>query len=169
MIRHYFRLAIRHLAKQKMLTAINIIGLSLGLACCTLFMLYAVHEFNYDKWHAKADRIYRVNEVWTRDDKDMGMAGLYVPVGPAFKKEFPDVEEFVRISVPGRRVARVDGRLIPVDLSFADEPLFRVFSFPLIKGSPATALKDVHAIVVTSDIAIQHKKNTDNKGKTLEI
>lgn len=169
MIRHYFRLAVRHLAKQKMLTAINIIGLSLGLACCTLFMLYAVHEFNYDKWHVKADRIYRVNEVWTRDDKDMGMAGLYVPVGPAFKKEFPDVEEFVRISVPGRRVVRVDGRQIPVDLSFADEPLFRVFSFPLLKGSPATALKDVHSIVVTRDIAIQLFGSTDIIGKTLEI
>jgi len=169
MIRHYFRLAIRHLAKQKMLTAINIVGLSLGLACCTLFMLYAVHEFNYDKWHANAGRLYRVNEVWSRDDKDMGISGLYVPVGPAFKKEFPDVEEFVRISIPGRRVVRVDGRMNTVDLSFADEPLFTTFSFPLIRGDARTALKDLHSMVLTRAVAMQLFGSVDVVGRTLEI
>src|SRR5882762_3769500 len=120
MLRHYIRLAVRHLAKQKLLTVINVVGLSLGLACCILFMLYAVNELNYDRWHAHADRLYRVNEVFMRDDVEQGMGGLYVPLGPAMKKEFPDVENFVRIASGNREIIRVNNQLTPLSLTFAD-------------------------------------------------
>ena len=169
MLNHYFRLAVRHLSKQKLLTSINIIGLSLGLACCTLFMLYAVSEFSYDSWHANAGRLYRVNEVFMRDDVEQGMAGLYVPLGPAMKKDLPDVENFVRISIPGDQVFRVDGQLTRIPVGYADPQLFGLFSFPLIKGNPATALKDPHSLVLTKERALQLFGSLDITGKTLEI
>jgi putative ABC transport system permease protein len=169
MLNHYFRLAIRHLSKQKLLTSINIIGLSLGLACCTLFMLYAVSEFSYDSWHAHANRLYRVNEVFMRDDVEQGMAGLYVPLGPAMKKDLPDVESFVRISIPGDQVIRVDGQLTRIPVGYADPQLFEVFSFPLLKGNPSTVLNDPHSLVLTKERALQLFGSLDITGRTLEI
>jgi len=169
MLNHYIRLAARHLSKQKLLTSINIVGLSLGLACCTLFMLYAVNEFSYDSWHAHAGRLYRVNEVFMRDDIEQGMAGLYVPLGPAIKKEFPDVENFARISMPGDQVIRVDGQLTRMPVGYADPQLFDMFSFPLVKGNPSTVLQDPHALVLTRERALQLFGSLDIVGRTLEI
>ncbi|MBN9383665.1 MAG: ABC transporter permease [Chitinophagaceae bacterium] len=169
MIKHYLRLAIRHLAKQKLLTVINIVGLSLGLACCILFMLYAVHELNYDRWHANADRLYRVNEVFMRDDVEQGMAGLYVPLGPAMKKEFPDVEDYVRIAPSGEQVVRVERQVTRIPVGYADAQLFGMFSFPLLSGDPATALKDPHSMVLTRDRAIQLFGSLDVVGRSIEV
>lgn len=169
MLKHYFRLAIRHLAKQKLLTAINIVGLSLGLACCILFMLYAVNEFSYDRFHAHADRIYRVNEVFMRDDIEQGMGGLYVPLGPAMKKEFPDVENYTRISMPGDQVVRIDHQLTRISTSYADPQVLSIFSFPLLKGNPSTALNDPHALIITKEKALQLFGSTDILGRTIEI
>src|ERR1700761_4638284 len=68
MLKHYIRIAIRNLARQKVLTFINISGLSLGLACFSLILLFAVNEFSYDRFRANAAHIFRVDEVFTRDD-----------------------------------------------------------------------------------------------------
>ncbi|MBS1974944.1 MAG: ABC transporter permease, partial [Bacteroidetes bacterium] len=64
MIKHFFKTALRNLAKQKSLTLINIAGLSIGLACFSLFLLYAINEFSFDRFHKKASNIYRVYR-WT--------------------------------------------------------------------------------------------------------
>src|SRR3984893_688450 len=98
MILHYLKIAIRNMAKQKILAFINIFGLSVGLACFSLFMLYAVNEFSFDRFHKNASHIYRVYE-WTEGLKGSepgGDAWLYMPLGPAMKKDFPDVENYVR-------------------------------------------------------------------------
>ncbi|HEY4208282.1 MAG TPA: ABC transporter permease, partial [Puia sp.] len=169
MLKHYIRLAGRHLAKQKLLTGINIVGLSLGLACCILLILYGVNELNYDNWHAHADRLYRVDEVFTRDDVQRGEAGLYTPLGPAMKKEFPDVVDYTRISNPSREIVRVHDQLIPVEVTYADPQVFTLFTFPLIKGDPATALKNPSSVVLTRDKAMQLFGTVDVVGRTLEI
>src|SRR5262249_33257078 len=152
---HYIRLAGRHLAKQKLLAGINIIGLSLGLACCILLILYGVNELNYDNWHVHADRLYRVDEVFNRDDVQYGEAGLWTPLGPAMKKEFPDVVDYARISSDSREIVRVNDKLTPMSVTYADPQVFSLFTFPLLKGDPATALKNPHNIVLTRDKAMQ--------------
>jgi putative ABC transport system permease protein len=89
MFRHHFRIAIRHLARQKVLSVINISGLSLGLACFSLILLFAVNEFSYDNWHQKAARIYRVSETYLRGDgQQEGDAGGNMPLGPAMRQDF---------------------------------------------------------------------------------
>src|ERR1017187_9004493 len=98
MLKHYFRIATRNLAKQKVLTFINISGLSIGLACFSLFLLYAVHEFSYDRSHVHAAQIYRVNEWYTMEGRPPGgESSLPTPLGPAMKQDLPDVEDYVRI------------------------------------------------------------------------
>src|ERR1044072_5110525 len=75
MIKHYIKIAIRNLAQQKVLTGINIFGLSIGIACFSLFLLYTVHEFSYDRFHKNAGRIFRVVEWWQGGDRTPGGAG----------------------------------------------------------------------------------------------
>jgi len=150
-------------------TGINIVGLSLGLACCILLILYGVNELNYDNWHVHADRLYRINEVWTRDDVQHGEAGLYTPLGPAMKQEFPDVVDYTRISSGSREIVRVNDQLMAASVTFADPQIFSLFTFPLIKGDPGAALKYPHNVVLTRDKAMQLFGRLDVVGQTLEI
>lgn len=170
MLQHYIRIALRNLSKQKLLTGINIIGLSVGLACFSLFLLYAVNEFSYDRWHKDADRIFRVNEIWFRDNGTQGgTAGVYMPLGPAMKKDFPDVEDFVRIAPNRETTVRVNNQLSRLSVSFADPSFFSFFSFPLLAGTDSVALKDLNGVVLTRNRALQLFGSLNVIGARLEI
>jgi putative ABC transport system permease protein len=170
MFRHHFRIAIRHLARQKVLSVINISGLSLGLACFSLILLFAVNEFSYDNWHQKAARIYRVSETYLRGDgQQEGDAGGNMPLGPAMRQDFPDVEEAVRINGPDKKLIKGDNGSMWLSMSFADPGFFSVFSFPLLSGNAEQVLKDPHAIVITRSKAIQLFGTTDAVGKTVRV
>src|SRR5262250_3152642 len=98
MIKHYFKIAMRNLGRQKVLSFINIIGLSLGLACFSLFLLYAVNEFSFDRFHTNAGNIYRVYR-WTEAMNGQDAEGdvyMPAPLGPALKSDIPDVINYVR-------------------------------------------------------------------------
>jgi len=169
MLTHYLRIAIRNLARQKALTFINISGLSLGLACFVLILIYTVNEFSYDRWRVHADRIYRMDEVWTRDDGSQGGdAGGNMTVAPAMKKEFPDVEEAVRFTPGQQTIVKVGSQVFRVPVKYADAAALDVFSFPLVAGGP-DALKDPHHVVITRDRAMQLFGSWDVVGKTLMV
>jgi putative ABC transport system permease protein len=96
MIKHYFKIAFRNLAKQKVLTGINIFGLSIGLACFILFLLYAVNEFTFDRFHKNVDNVFRVYR-WTEamgEEKASGDISTPMPLGPALKQDVPGVKDF---------------------------------------------------------------------------
>ena len=170
MLRHYIRIAIRNLGRHKVLTVINILGLSLGLACFCLILVFAVNEFSYDNWHVKAARIYQVDETWVRKDGQIfGTNGGNMPVGPAFKQDFPDVEDAVRISASDEKLMKGNNGTMRLDISFADPGFFTMFSFPLLSGAPAQVLIDPHDIVVTRSKAIQLFGTADAVGKTVQI
>ena len=94
MIKHYFKIAIRNLGKQKGLSFINVFGLSVGLACFSLFLLYAVNEFSFDRFHKNAKNIYRV--YYHRDavngEDARSSSYLPIPLGPAMKENLPEGE-----------------------------------------------------------------------------
>jgi putative ABC transport system permease protein len=170
MFSHYFRVALRTLARQKVLTVINITGLSLGLACFCLILLFAVNEYSYDNWHANAAQIYRVDERWiSKDGRQGGTDGLSEAIGPALSRDFPDVETFVRLSSSDQKLMRGNGETMRNDMSFADNGFFSIFSFPLVSGSAAEALKDPHSVVITKSKAIQLFGTVDAVGKTLQV
>jgi putative ABC transport system permease protein len=170
MLRHYFRIAIRNLGRHKVLTIINILGLSLGLACFCLILVFAVNEFSYDNWHVKAVRIFQVDETWERKDgQTFGTNGGNMAVGPAFKQDFPDVEDAVRVSASDEKLMKGNNGTMRLDMSFADPGFFTMFSFPLLSGAPAQVLLDPHDIVVTRSKAIQLFGTADAVGKTVQI
>src|SRR5215471_10980011 len=98
MIKHYFKIAVRNLGRQKVLSFINIAGLSIGLACFSLFLLYAVNEFSFDWFHHNAKnifRVYRWSMVMNGRDAE-GDVYMPSPLGPALKQDFPDIVDYVR-------------------------------------------------------------------------
>ncbi|HLG38492.1 MAG TPA: ABC transporter permease, partial [Chitinophagaceae bacterium] len=172
MIKHYLKIAWRNLSRQKGLSFINIIGLSLGLACFSLFLLYAVNEFNFDRFHKNADNIYRVYR-WTETMNGEEAGGdVYMPspLGAAMKTDLPDVADFVRLSEGwGQSFVKVDGEVRRMNVSYADPSFFSVFTFPLKYGTAKEALKELQNIVITRAKA-KELFGTDNVvGRTIEI
>ncbi|MGZ8539815.1 MAG: ABC transporter permease [Chitinophagaceae bacterium] len=172
MIKHYFKIALRNLGRQKILSFINIAGLSIGLACFALFLLYAVNEFNFDRFHKNADNIYRVYR-WTEAMGGQEASGdVYMPspLGPALKADLPDVTDFVRLRDSwGESFIKVDGNTRSMHVSFADPSFFSVFTFPLVYGSPQSALKNMQDIVLTKQKATELFGTENVVGRTIEI
>src|SRR6185503_13849251 len=172
MIKHYFKIALRNLGRQKALSFINIIGLSLGLACFSLFLLYAFNEFSFDRFHKNAGSIYRVYR-WTEAMTGQEASGdVYMPspLGPAMKTDLPDVADYVRLRDGwGESFIKVDGAVRRMNMSYADPSLFTIFSFPLKYGTAQGALKDLQNLVITKTRA-KELFGTDNVvGRTIEI
>jgi putative ABC transport system permease protein len=170
MFKNYAIAAIRHLQRNKIYSAINILGLSFGLACAMLIILYVKDEVSYDRFHAKKDQLYRVtekvldatgHEVWKT-----GKTGMVH--GPAYKQDIPQIRDFVRIS-KDQYVVRKDNSTFNQDVIFADNNFFKVFSFPLVYGDPATALSDLNSMVITEGAAKKYFGTSDAIGKSLEL
>ncbi len=158
--------------KQRGLTAINILGLSIGLACFCMFTLYAIHEFSFDKFHKDADQLYRVYR-WTEDLDGEGVEGdthLPMPLGTSFASDFPDVEQMVRWkSAWGESFVRVNDRVSRIEVSHVDQPFFEMFNFPIIYGDSEQPLSDPKNVVLTEEIAFQLFGEENPTGKTIEI
>jgi len=172
MIKQYFKIAIRNLLKQKGLAIINIMGLSIGIACFSLFLLYAVNELNFDRFHAKGDQIYRVYRATEAmgDEKAESDVYLPMPLGPALEQDIPDVASFVRMSEGWRPdFVKADDKIGRLEVSFADPNFFQFFSFELARGNAATVLKELRSIVLTEESARQLYGNKDAMGKIIEI
>ncbi|HMI78498.1 MAG TPA: ABC transporter permease [Ferruginibacter sp.] len=172
MIKHYFKIAIRNLGKQKGLSFINIFGLSVGLACFALFLLYAVNEFGFDRFHKNAENTYRVYR-WgepMRGEEAHGSSYLPIPLGPAMKQDFPEVENFVRVKDSwDEKFIRVDNKVSRSKITAADPSFFSVFSFKTIYGDHLNALKDQRHIVLTKNKAKQLFGQENAIGKTVDI
>lgn len=168
---HYARVALRNLSKQKILAFINVFGLAIGIACFSLFVLYAMNEFSYDGFHNNGSNIYRVVD-WSLGDKDHepgGDASSYTPVGPAMKADLPDIEQYARFGRGSEHYVLAENRMSSASLSFADPQFLKIFSFTLIEGSPDFALKDPHNIILTRTKAIQLFGGTAVVGKRVDI
>ena len=169
MFRNYLTVAYRNLVRYKVYSAINITGLAIGIAFCILTFLYIRHEWSFDAFHEKADRIYRVynkGEVGEGSDASAYMPG---PLAPALAEAFPTQMQYVvRIDNTSRTLQYGDHasreRVIYVDPGFWD-----IFSFSLIKGDPATALNSKDAIVISETVAQKFFGNTDPMGKTVSL
>ncbi|MEO8150788.1 MAG: ABC transporter permease [Bacteroidia bacterium] len=172
MITHYIKIAIRNLTRQKGLTLINILGLSIGLACFTLFMLYALNEFNYDRFHKNADNIFRAYR-WRQPMNGEDASGdsfMPMPLGPAMKQDLPGVVNFIRMQESwGKSFIKTENNVMRIGVAYADPEFFDVFSFHLLYGNPAQALRGTHSVVLTKATAIKIFGNENAVGKTLQI
>src|SRR5260221_14122732 len=96
MFRNYFKTALRNLWKNKGFSAINIIGLAIGLSTCLLILIYVMDELEYDRYNKNADRIYRLDGEIRFGGNHFILAVAPAPAGPAMRRDFPEVEKEVR-------------------------------------------------------------------------
>jgi len=172
MLKHYFKIALRNLGRQKVLSFINIFGLSIGLACFSLFLLYAVNEFSFDRFNKNADHIYRVYRWSVAMNGQEPEADGYMPspLGPALKADLPDVKDYVRLHDGWKEsFVKVDGSVKQIRVSYADPSIFTVFTLPLRFGTPHGALKALQNLVITRSKAEEFFGTDNVVGRTIEI
>ncbi|MBX9781789.1 MAG: ABC transporter permease [Chitinophagaceae bacterium] len=169
MFKNYFKIAFRNLWKYKGFSAINIIGLALGLACFIMIALYVADELSYDRFNEKADRIYRVNSDIVFGGNKMHMAATSDPMGATLKKDYPQVEEYVRFFAPMniKRFKKANEYIRETNTVYADSTLFSVFTFPAVTGDTKTALNEPNSVVITEKIAKKYFGTTDAIGKII--
>ncbi|MCG8607611.1 ABC transporter permease [bacterium] len=149
MIRNYIKIALRNLLKHRVYSAINIFGLSVGIACCILIFLFVKNEWSYDSFHANKERLYR---VYASRESDSGEPAIHsyvpMPLGPTLKAEYPEIEATVRFKVR-TAVIRVQDNLVRERVVFTDSDFFSAFSFEPIVGVPATDWLRDNSIVLS--------------------
>lgn len=172
MFKYYLKTAWRNLLKQKVFSAINILGLAIGIAVAFLIMNYVSHEFSYDDFHKKKDRIYRVESQFYEGNNltdDWGTSTF--GYGSSMKKELPGIEDFVRISIhETEQVVKYGDYKVREDGVVYTEPsFFNIFDYKLLEGDKTTALSKVNSLVITQSAAKQFFGNESPMGKTLRF
>lgn len=169
MLKHYFRVALRHLRRQQIITVINILGLAIGMACCMLIVLFVRNEYGFDNFHPNGKNIYRVTNSFTKAGETSYGSNTQWPVGPYLKNEISDIKESVRVMNAGTAMYTYQGKQFVDPISYADAGYYTLFNFPLIKGNPKTALEEPYTMVITEKIAKKYFGNDDPIGKILKI
>ena len=173
MIKNYLTVAIRNISRNKTFSAINILGLAIGMACCILILLYVQDELSYDQHHEHADRIYRVAAAGKVAGTMRQFAITPFPMGPALVKAYPEVIQAVRFfqgTNPRRLVEDQHGHVFSEDgVLFTDPNVFEVFNFPLSQGDPKTAFLEPFSIVITEAVAQKYFGRQNPIGQTLTL
>ena len=171
MLFSYLRIALRNLMGNRVYSLINIIGLTIGLAAFILILTYIKNEFSYDRFHEKADRIYRVVEI----QHPPGLADQHVavtmgPLAAALKADIPEVAESARIMPIGQMYCRSDDiAFYEDDAVIADPAVFDIFTIPLLEGDAATALSAPDNIVINAEMAARYFPDESAIGKSLTM
>ena len=166
MFRNYLKMAIRSFVRHKAVTTINILGLSVALACATLFYLFVLDELSYDRFHKNVNNIYSV--INTDNYYNYNYRPIPNATGPALKEFFPEIKQQVRISRDHVTVKYQD-KIFNEDLYFADANFFDMFSFNTITGNPHTMLVNENSIVLTESSAEKYFNGIDAVGKQLTV
>ena len=168
MLKNYLKTTLRNFRKQRTYSLISIFGFSLGITSCLLIMLYVKQELSYDRFHTNADRIYRVGVETRRPQGRSLTAATPIPVAPALKEDYPDIEHFTRIYFAGNDLVQYeDKKFFESSFVFIDPGFFKIFSFPLIKGSALNLMEDPGSIVITSSIADKYFGDKDPIGEII--
>ena len=169
MFQNFFKIAVRNLSRQKMYSLINISGLALGMAGSLLMFAFVINELSYEDFHRHKDQIYRVAIEFGQGENTMKLAGAMPALGPALADELPEVLQAVRFQRETKTVLKYGDKEFREDrFFFTDSSVFQVFTFPLISGDPATALRAPFSVVISEEIARKYFGSEEAVGKVLQ-
>ena len=169
MIKNYFKIAWRTIAKNKLYSFINITGLSIGLCICMLITLFVKDEFSFDQFQKHKNEIYRlvVNETSPKGEKNKyGITGMLH--GPAFQKQIPELQSMVRFA-PAKFNIKYKNEIFVQDANYADSNFFKIFSADFIEGNADKCLGEPDNIVIAESAAKRFFGNRKAVGQTLAI
>jgi putative ABC transport system permease protein len=154
MFSNLFRYSIRSFKRQRSYIIINILGLSIGIACSLLIALYVINEAAYDRFNVKKDRIYRLVLNGKVGGQEFVGAYTCAPIGPTMSREYPEVEDFLRMNGWGPTIVEYNNQTFTEEnLIEADSSFFNFFSIPLIKGDPGNLLNAPRRAVLSESTA----------------
>ncbi len=170
LFKNYFKTSVRSIARNKLFSSINVVGLAISMSVGLLMITYLSKLLNYDSFHDKADRIYRVTTTQYGSDGTDELATTSVFIGKKIQEEYSNVENIVLIhrwygSGIGFSSAEKTIRLRPV---FANEAFFEAFSFQLLQGNPQTALSKPFSLILTEANAKKLFGEKNPMGKVVE-
>jgi putative ABC transport system permease protein len=168
MIKNYFKIAWRNIWKNRVFSAVNIIGLAVGMASFMVIMMFVAYEKSFDNFHTK--NIYRLNEVQTvgSEGTTQKVALSMFPMGPALRQEFPEIKNFTRIRWQEKyQLTQSTKKVFLPQVFFVDSTFFKIFDFKVLRGEGQTALLRPHTALLTEETAKKMFGDTDPIGKTI--
>src|SRR6187551_1518676 len=168
MFRNYFKIALRYLMRYKTYTAINILGLAVGITCCVLIMLFVRSEFSYDRFNTKADRIYSVWQEEKFQGQDFVNTVTPIPMGPAMQSSLPEIEAMCRVYQTNTLI-KIGNNSFNENITIVDPTLFKIFDFKLLQGSRSDPFPTINSVIVTPAVAKKYFDNINVVGKSFEM
>jgi putative ABC transport system permease protein len=170
MFTNSYKVTVRNFRRQKLYSFINLLGLAVGMACCILILSYVHFEVTYDKFHDRADRIYRLTMDGNLASHPFNLASSNGAIGPSLRETLPEVEDVVRFRQRYRSsVAYRDKLFFEEGILWADASVFEVFSFALVLGNPKDVLQIPYTAVLTKETARKYFGSDNPVGKVLKI
>jgi len=170
MLYNYFKVSFRNIFRHKVFSFINIFGLSIGLTCCLLLVVYVQDELSYDTFHQKSNRIYRVKY----DINDFVLARSPMPLAGAMTEYFSEIENTARAYNRSASVEIRDGdqsikKFEEDRIFFVDSSLLDILTFEFVVGNPATALQNPFSAILVEELATKYFGNENPLGKTIYV
>ena len=163
------KVTLRKMRRQKWYSVLSVAGLAVGIASSVLILLWVRHELSYDRFHERAEDIYRVTMEDRLNDSISVHPWLPFPLGPALRNEFPEIAAVSRWRPDDMVVRYKDESHTETGFLTVDPDFFRIFSFPFLRGEPSEALADPHSIVIRDTMARKYFGADDPMGKTLNL
>lgn len=174
MIKNYIKIAWRNLRRNKSYAAINIVGLSFGIACGLLIFTLVTYHLSFDNFHPDTDRVYRVVTEFHQDGIEY-QPGVPQPLGKAFRNDYSFAEKVARVkSNKSMLVSLPDEKEVKKfneenNVAFADPEFFYIFNFPLVQGNKQSVLSEPKSAIITENIATKYFGTQDVIGKTIRV
>jgi len=169
-LKNYLKVAFRNLIKHKAFSVINISGLAIGMACCLLIVIFVQDELSYDRFHEKADRIFRIASKENRRGVIANYPFVFSGIPPILQNDYSEVLDYIRFDPRENVLISSEGKEFYEDrLFYTDARVFEMFTFPLVKGDPEIALKDPYSLVLTQRMAEKYFSGKDPVGQTLTV
>ncbi len=170
MLGNYLKTAIRQFRKQKAISMINLVVLTIGITCTILIILFIKDELSYDRFHENLHFIYRPLTRFHSPDGSVQsqVEYVHVPHGPALKEYFPEVKRCVRV-FPWQFVVKLDDLVENQEVTLADAEFFKMFSFPLIRGNASEVLSEYSSVVISESCAQKYFRGKDPIGKIFTL
>src|SRR5450432_1467544 len=169
MIKNLLLIALRNFRKDKWYSLLNILGLTLGITFSLFLIFYIKDELSYDRYHEKADRIYRIVSYIQERDKKTDWTLTQLPLAATLKKDFPEVEQSARFQGRERTLFKNGtNEFYETKVYYADSTVFNIFTYQFIEGNAAHALNEPNSIVISKTLAEKYFGKTPAVGKTLK-
>jgi putative ABC transport system permease protein len=167
MIKNYFKIAWRSLLKNKVTSAINIGGLSVGLAVAIIIMLWAAYEYSFDKFHTRISSIYMIMKNEPQGDGITTFQAIPGPLAPTMRRELPEIKYAARVSFNEQHLIRAGDKSFYENGIYAEPDYFKMMSFSAVAGNPQAALRDIGSVVISETTAKKLFGDQDPIGKLI--